>query len=71
MEAVPISLDDSLLYSNLRDPLAPHRRTLKSPPLAQAGQAPAGAEAGVGVEAEVQRELSAEALAWKWKREHI
>ena len=53
------------LYSNLQDPLAPHHQTLKSPPLALAGWALAGAEVGAGVEAEVQRELSVEALAWK------
>lgn len=51
------------LYSNLQDPLAPHRRTLKSPPLALAGSAPAGAEVGAGAEVEVQKELSVEALA--------
>lgn len=65
----PAPVNCTHLYSNLRDPPAPHRPTLKSPPLARAGRAPAGAEAGAGVEAGEQRELSAEALAWK-RREH-
>lgn len=51
------------LYSNPQDPLALHRQTLKSPPLALSGWAPAGVEVGAGVEVEVQRELSVEALA--------
>lgn len=58
------------LYSNLRDPPAPHRQSPESPPLAQAGRAPAGAAAGAAEEVGVQRGLSAEALAWKHNTQH-
>lgn len=57
--------DCTHLYNNPRDPPAPHRQTRGSPPLALAGWALAGVEVGAAAGAEVLRELSAEALAWR------